>query len=180
MTDAYATAFVESIKNLYQTHRDRDRLAYELVAARGLEIARAYGQRLVMHSQNLNDDQAGNLERLISHYPSHGFIIDYREAKKIFKNVRDFTADELALMKYLGTIGRWPVRRQEDQYVGFISTQVSSKPSKAKGGQENANNRQQKSRSEGKPGTGKRAAAAAAGQGPSIVAELPSVASGSR
>lgn len=146
-------------------------------AARGLEIARAYGIRLVEHSKNLNGDQVGNLEHLISHYPSHGFIIDYREAKKIFKNVRYFTADELALMKYLGTIGRWPVRRQEDQYVGFISTQVG-KQGKAKGGQANANTRQQKSRSASKPGTGKRAATAATGTGPSIVAELPAVASG--
>jgi hypothetical protein len=146
-------------------------------AARGLEIAREYGIRLVAHSQNLNGDQVGNLEHLISHYPSHGFIIDYREAKKIFKNVRYFTADELALMKYLGTIGRWPVRRQEDQYVGFISTQIG-KQSKAKGGQANANTRQQKSRSASKPRAGKRAATAATGTGPSIVAELPAVASG--
>jgi len=137
-----------------------------------LEIAREYGNRLASRSQNLAGDQLNILEHLISHYPSHGFIIDYGEAKRIFKNVRIFTADEVSLMKHLGTLGRWPARREEDQFVGFISTQIAGKTNR--GGQAHA--KQQKSGSANKSRGGKRAAAAAAGAGPSIIAQIPALA----
>lgn len=49
---------------------------------RSLRIAQEYGSRL--NNGNLKE---GNLEQLISGYPSHGFVIDRVETKKLFNNV---------------------------------------------------------------------------------------------
>lgn len=51
---------------------------------RALEIAQAYGTRLNEKPLNL---RAGGLEDLITGYPSHGFVIDRKEAKKLFVRV---------------------------------------------------------------------------------------------
>lgn len=51
---------------------------------RAMEIAFAYGARLNEKSQNLRQ---GGLEKLITSYPSHGFVIDRKEAKTIFTRV---------------------------------------------------------------------------------------------
>ena len=51
---------------------------------RALEIAQAYGTRLNEKSLNLKD---GGLDLLITGYPSHGFVIDRKEAKKLFNRV---------------------------------------------------------------------------------------------
>lgn len=52
---------------------------------RAMEIAYAYGDRLNEKSQNL---RSGGLDRLVTSYPSHEFVIDRREAKQIFLEVR--------------------------------------------------------------------------------------------
>ncbi len=51
---------------------------------RATEIAFAYGARLNEKSINLKD---GGMQKLVSGYPSHGFVIDRKEAKSIFINV---------------------------------------------------------------------------------------------
>ena len=65
--------------------------------SRSMAIAREYGTRLMGKSENF-DNPAETLKSLISDYPSHGFVIDKEEAAEKFKNVRDCTADELALL----------------------------------------------------------------------------------
>jgi hypothetical protein len=50
---------------------------------RMLEIAVQYGKRLAI--SNLNGEDA--LARLVNKYPSHGFVIDFEEAKEIFRTV---------------------------------------------------------------------------------------------
>lgn len=52
---------------------------------RATEIAFAYGNRLNEKSRNL---RAGGIEKLVLEYPSHGFVIDRKEAKFIFTDVR--------------------------------------------------------------------------------------------
>ena len=52
---------------------------------RAMQIAHAYGERLNEYNDNL---KAGALEDLVSGYPAHGFVIDRREAKRLFKRVR--------------------------------------------------------------------------------------------
>lgn len=51
---------------------------------RATEIAFAYGSRLNEKSNNLRE---GGMTKLVSGYPSHGFVIDRKEAKSIFINV---------------------------------------------------------------------------------------------
>lgn len=51
---------------------------------RAMEIAFQYGYRLAEKSGNL---RANGLPDLVSAYPSHGFVIDRKEAKKLFINV---------------------------------------------------------------------------------------------
>jgi hypothetical protein len=53
---------------------------------RSLQIAAEYGRRLDSAYRNLIGDA---LDMLLNYYPSHQFIIDIREAKKLFKNVED-------------------------------------------------------------------------------------------
>ncbi|PKD78749.1 SppA protein, partial [Escherichia coli] len=51
---------------------------------RATDIAFAYGQRLNEKSRNL---RSGGLEKLVVSYPSHGFVIDRKEARSIFIQV---------------------------------------------------------------------------------------------
>lgn len=51
---------------------------------RAMEIAFAYGSRLNEKSGNL---RANGLQQLVTGYPSHGFVIDRKEARNIFTRV---------------------------------------------------------------------------------------------
>ncbi len=53
---------------------------------RATSIAFSYGKRLEEKSNNL---RANGLERLVLSYPSHGFVIDRKEARTIFEKVED-------------------------------------------------------------------------------------------
>ncbi|WP_420745751.1 SDH family Clp fold serine proteinase [Photobacterium damselae] len=57
---------------------------------RALQIAKEYATRLNDLSNNL---RPGALERLINDYPCHSFVIDRKEAKELFYNVKN-TSDE--------------------------------------------------------------------------------------
>jgi hypothetical protein len=61
---------------------------------RSIEVAYAYGRRLSRKSGNLKNNA---LNRLVSQYPSHGFVIDRSEAKELFNNVRTPAGEELEL-----------------------------------------------------------------------------------
>lgn len=52
---------------------------------RATEIAFEYGNRLNEKSRNMRDT---GLAKLVSGYPSHGFVIDRKEAKTLFINVK--------------------------------------------------------------------------------------------
>jgi len=146
-------------------------------ARRALEIAKAYGFRLVSASQNLISAPADALEHLVRDYPSHGFIIDLGEARKIFKNVREFSGDENALIKLLGSLGRWPVQREQDYVIAFISNEIPAIKARTaratRGGKKNV--KRKKSRSADKPTTGTADAAAAAGTGAAVIAQIPTI-----
>lgn len=51
---------------------------------RAMQIAYEYGERLNNASKSLCEDA---LAKLIGNYPSHGFVIDRKEAKELFNNV---------------------------------------------------------------------------------------------
>ncbi len=50
-----------------------------------LSIANAYGKRLADKSKNLKPNALG---KLVNSYPSHSFVIDRKEARDLFENVR--------------------------------------------------------------------------------------------
>ena len=70
--------------------------------ARSMEIAAAYGERLMSRSKNYSPK---TLELLSETYPSHGFVIDRTEAKKLFNNVRLPSANENNLRQVLTELG---------------------------------------------------------------------------
>lgn len=86
-------------------------------AARAMKIAEEYGSRLDMVSDNLKD--GGALGRLIADYPSHGFVIDRKEAETLFRRVRELTPTEALLCDALGSFAR----QQTDRIgpVNFLS-----------------------------------------------------------
>lgn len=88
---------------------------------RSMAIAKEYGDRLIRDSEICEQEKLGSL---ISGYPSHGFVIDRKEAKQIFKadKVRDCTPDELALLDDLEAYALIP--RPDSPWVRFISDDI--------------------------------------------------------
>ena len=62
--------------------------------ARMTRVADEYGARLNEYSRNL---KAGALVSLIHDYPSHNFVIDRKEAKKLFERVHPMSTPEIEL-----------------------------------------------------------------------------------
>jgi Serine dehydrogenase proteinase len=61
---------------------------------RALAITLEYGKRLNDHSNNL---QKNSLQKLVSGYPAHGFVIDRKEAKDLFNSVKSLSTTETKL-----------------------------------------------------------------------------------
>lgn len=76
---------------------------------RATDIAFAYGQRLNEKSLNL---RAGGLEKLVVSYPSHGFVIDRKEARTIFTQVEKPTGMLLQWAQALYAPGRAQVNAE--------------------------------------------------------------------
>jgi len=70
---------------------------------RAIKIADAYGKRLC--------DDKNIVSRLIAGYPSHGFVIDFEEARTIFPSVRFVNQDEAKLERLLFHL----VRNENDE-----------------------------------------------------------------
>lgn len=73
--------------------------------SRGMRIGEEYGKRLSAVSKNLTPTA---LNKLINDYPSHTFVIDKKEAKDLFVNVRDPSKSETVLIEMLGQLVRNP------------------------------------------------------------------------
>lgn len=86
-------------------------------AARAMQIADHYGRRLMAYSKNFDQD---SLRHLITHYPSHGFVIDHDEASTIFENVRKPTEQEVELTETLREVSIEPLPRANPQ-IRFLS-----------------------------------------------------------
>lgn len=73
---------------------------------RAMKIAAQYGEQLNAKTKNLKEDQ-NSLEKIISGYPSHSFVIDRKESTNLFKRVYDLSSVEriiFQLFKYNGLI----------------------------------------------------------------------------
>jgi hypothetical protein len=97
---------------------------------RSMAIAKEYGERLILKSEICEIER---LNSLISGYPSHGFVIDKKEAKEVFKagKVRDCTADELALIEELGNYALTSI--STSPWVRFISDDILEEESRNAG-----------------------------------------------
>lgn len=79
---------------------------------RAMRIAKDYG---VLLNPNFP-----SFDRLITHYPSHGFIIDREQAKGIFENVRPLNAAEFDLASKLAdTVSE--AASKNDEFIEFLS-----------------------------------------------------------
>ena len=67
---------------------------------RDLEVANAYGEMLVEKGGNATRE---TVRKLVERYPSHEFIIDDFEARKLFRNVSKPTEEVFDLITKLGT-----------------------------------------------------------------------------
>lgn len=97
--------------------------------ARLLRIVQEYGWRL-----SPMDDKQAILEaiaKLSSDYPSHEFIIDRDEARRILPNVRAPRGDEVELDRLLRFIARVPPdpNTNAGAYVNYLNAPTSATPS---------------------------------------------------
>jgi hypothetical protein len=98
-------------------------------AGRAMLIAQKYGQ--ILHQKGQNFDLAA-LDDLISGYPSHGFVIDRRQAEQFFTNVREPEPLESLLAQLLGERARWPSASNDDA-SGFVSDELPATSGAAAG-----------------------------------------------
>ena len=68
---------------------------------RDLNIATAYGRRLISHGKNAKREA---VHRLVDEYPAHGFIIDAVEARSLFLKVTEPQDEVMALASILGSL----------------------------------------------------------------------------
>ena len=86
--------------------------------ARSMKIAADYGKRLNSVSMNMKPHA---IATLADFYPSHGFVIDMREAEGLFERVREATSDEVELIEAMGHTVRWP---QTDRLIICLSAKA--------------------------------------------------------
>lgn len=74
---------------------------------RALKIALAYGERLIQDGRgNLRSEKA--LVELVENYPDHGFVIDFKEARTLFKNISKEEGEIRALGSFLSQLIKYP------------------------------------------------------------------------
>lgn len=81
-----------------------------------LKISSAYGERL---NEGINNVKDGALSKLLSAYPSHGFVIDRREASTLFHHVAAPSKSVEQIARLL-TFLHAGASAQEDAYVRMI------------------------------------------------------------
>lgn len=91
-------------------------------SGRGMAIAYNYGRRLAELSDNLQNEA---LEFLTSSYPSHGFVIDRREASCLFNKVREPSPEEALLLRLIGDRALFPAPKDQAD-VEFLTSEPST------------------------------------------------------
>lgn len=86
--------------------------------SRAMRIGKDYGRRLSELSNNLQEDA---LNKLVEGYPSHGFVIDSKEAKTLFINLRSPSKDEAKLASMMEGIVRNPPPTNEEPIIAYLS-----------------------------------------------------------
>ena len=100
-------------------------------AGRANRVGKQYGEMLIAKSQN---STSANLERLISAYSSHAFVIDRCEAAELFTKVREPNAPEMELARLLGRTALWPIVYPTEPMITFLSEKRESRDDSEIGG----------------------------------------------
>lgn len=97
-------------------------------------VAEEYAIRLNMKGKNLRDDSTNGLDMLLRGYPSHSFVIDRAEAKRLFQRVDPPSGQISELLDLLGDEIVFPRSRQQDQpmRLEFLNDEKSAKPAKTR------------------------------------------------
>lgn len=93
---------------------------------RSINIASDYGKRL--KTKNVKND---TVDKLVSGYPSHSFVIDIKEAKELFEVVRMPDDDEEELAKCISWVTRDPAK---DAFVERLNKVVVENTDEQTGG----------------------------------------------
>lgn len=80
---------------------------------RAIKIAQAYGERI--GTPNLKPT---GMDQLVEQYPSHGFVIDFDEAKKLFRNVKRLEGEEHEIYVVFRPMLRHITRQNRSMDVG--------------------------------------------------------------
>lgn len=91
---------------------------------RSINIASDYCKRL--KTDNVNSD---TIDRLVTGYPSHNFVIDLEEAKTLFKIVRMPDDNEEELAKCISWVTRGPAEKTFVQKLNTIEKETINEPS---------------------------------------------------
>jgi len=83
-----------------------------------LEIANEYGNRLLEQSKSL---KPGALGKLVHNYPTHGFVIDRAEARKLFHRVAAPTEAESTLAQFALTIATEKPFRSRSRVLDLVA-----------------------------------------------------------
>ena len=82
---------------------------------RNLDIAIQYGQRLATISKNPHED---TITQLVAGYPSHNFVINFSETRKLFKNVEMASDDFRVLIQNVSKYLHTDIIDDEDESSG--------------------------------------------------------------
>ena len=97
-------------------------------------IYNEYCKRLNRNSQNLRPDA---LEKLVSSYPDHGFVIDRTEAKTLFHHVRKPTPDEDLLIEQIDDLCEIETGRKFG-FIDFVNLEGAAQQNEAAKGENDA------------------------------------------
>ena len=118
-------------------------------AGRAMSIATSYGKILIQEGQNIGEEA---LTYIITSYPSHGFVIDRGEAKRLFETVQEPTQLQVDLADRLRHLSLFPDKEGEGEGkvpFEFLSTELSDAEgkgtSKNTGGNHDANHESENS-----------------------------------
>lgn len=100
-------------------------------SGRANRVGKQYGEMLIAKSQN---STPANLEKLISAYSSHAFVIDRREAGELFDKVRGPNAPEIELARLLKRTALWPIIPPNEPMITFLSEKRGAKNDTETGG----------------------------------------------
>lgn len=92
---------------------------------RAMRIALDYGTRL--RRENVTFE---SLAQLVHAYPSHGFVIDVDEARKLFKNVRELSETEYNLLPLVGELVASPQTEVVTVDLGRLAEDETDEPTR--------------------------------------------------